>query len=492
MIAASLGRLGLWRLAAMGLAVGFLLAVTSVVPAVEFGRYTLVLTFVQLMSALFLAWPNPAFVRIGREEYASTGRIGRALGARLLIQILLLVLAAFAVALVAVHVGPAVGMSPAVFAGVAVLLLITLSSAELVAAAGQSMMQFDGFALPSLLPRMALLLALLLMSAGTDRTAVVLMLLLAGGYGLAAAWSFARLPVATWRPCVVAAAPVRAILGTGWAMPLVTAFAFLIAAMDVWLLKLMVGDDAAGIYGWAYNVNLLAIAMLAPVSAVLAPVAVDGLRGAGPVSMDRYLNVTDGFGALIGALLPLGIAFLGVLGDSLPLGEYRSAVMPALLLGVGIVFQFGMACLEPVIFISASQVPKAALVAAGMALINFLLDIALIPRIGVAGPAWATVAAFAFGMLCYRQLASAPAGLTPRRPFFTIFCGAITLLLAAANGWFDVAQMLLLGISASLMLIIFGRRCGVFNGLCEASLEPIQRLGCWLASPGSQILPSEG
>lgn len=492
MIAASLGRLGLWRLAAMGLAVGFLLAVPSVVPAAEFGRYNLVLTFVQVMSALFLAWPNPAFVRTGREEYASTGRISRALGARLLIQTVLLALAALAVAVVTGHAGPAVGMPPAVFAGLAVLLLVALSSAELVAAAGQSMMRFDGFALPSLLPRAALLLALLLMSAGIDRTAVVLMLFLAAGYGLAAAWSFARLPSATWRPCVVAAAPVRAILGTGWAMPLVTAFAFLVAAMDVWLLKVMVGDDAAGIYGWAYNVNLLAIAMLAPVSAVLAPVAVDGLRGAGPVSMDRYLNVTDGFGALIGALLPLGIAFFGVLADALPLGEYRGAIMPALLLGVGIAFQFGMACLEPVIFVRASLVPRAALVAAGMALINFLLDIALIPRIGVAGPAWATVAAFAFGMLCYRQLVSAPAGLTPRWPVFTVFCGAVALFLAAANGRFDVGQTLLLGLSVSLGLVMAGRRWGAFGGLRESSWAPAQRLGRWLAPLGKPAMSPEG
>lgn len=484
MSASLLAKLGLWRLGAMALALAFVILVPSQVPPDEFGRYNLLLTYVQVCSAIFLAWPNPAMVRLAREEFAATGAIRDTVGTRLAIHGAMISIAGVAALLSAGRVGESLGMTAPTVLLLAMTTLICLSLYELAAAAGQSLSTFTAFAWPSLAPRAGLLAAIALMQAGASRSSSTLILALAAGYLAAAAASFAALPRTAVLPLGFNRDRLRKVVRIGWAMPVVSTSAFLIAAMDVWILKALVGIREAGVYGWAYYVNLLAIAMLAPVSAVLAPIAADRVGAGKQRPIADFVAAVNSTIALAGTALPFVLSLARTLLEGIPLGTYSEAVAPALLLGIGVLFQLGMACLEPVVFVEAAMVPIAALVALAMVAINLALDLILIPRFGISGPAVATLATYAVGMFAYGRIVAGAAGLRWRVPWFAVVCAFASWLTCS----FTTAEARFAGIAfgagASWLLLVAGRRLGLFDGLGLVPL-PGRLAGvlAWLRGP---------
>ena len=400
------------------------------------------------------------------------GRIGRAFGSRMLLQSLMFLLATLTVIAVASPASTAIGMDPLAFMLLTMMLLFALSTFELIAAAGQAVQCFSAFASPSLLPRAALIMSVVLMSVGVPPIALALLAALTVGYLLSGAAALWALPRGALIPSSVDKKTLKAFFEIGWAMPIVTVCAFLVAAMDVWLLRALAGMNEAGTYGWAYNVNLLVMNLLAPISALLAPVAVDRTRSRSPAAVAGFVHVGEGAVALAAAAMPAGAALAGIVLGELPLRDYTPAIAPALVLAAGAVFQLGMACLEPLVLIDARLVPRAALIAASMATINFALDVWLIPVIGIMGPALATVASFAFGMLAYRRIVAAGYELKSGAPWFALTAGILAVGMAALWQAMPPSFAVTVGIGLSLLLLFVGRRMGAFDALRELSLPP--------------------
>jgi len=112
--------------------------------------------------------------------------------------------------------------------------------------------------------------------------------------------------------------------------------------------------------------------------------------------------------------------------------QYRSAVPPFILLGMGLVFR-GIACAYTPIYIAYIMPKRYHLVSIFIALLNLMGDFILIPRYGMMGAAIATTSAFFVSSIFLLLMANYKLKIVHMSPLLytipTVLCGAISLLI---------------------------------------------------------------
>ncbi|MHA1564807.1 MAG: oligosaccharide flippase family protein [Alphaproteobacteria bacterium] len=475
------------RLIGLLAAAAFLLIVSAAVPVEVFGRYSLVFSILQVVGAALLAWPNQALLRFGREEFVAHASIKSTLGNRLALHgvmlALVLPLAALAAPWLAAWTGiPTPPLRAALLLG---LLLIPLSDLANFAALATN--NLVGYGLVPLVLRLSQLGSVLLILAFVAPTWPLLIAGTLLGYALGAIIGFARIPrraIAGLRPTLRGAGR---LLAYSWPIPFAGLSAALINWMDLWFLRhfLAVGD--VGVYAWAYHVVFLATALLVPLSAVLAPRAVDSEVATDAAAKLGLMNICFATTAIAAAILPLILMMLFLGASALPLGAYAGAIQPLLLLATGTALQFAMAQIEPTLL--ARQAFVRGLVAALIltAAINALANWLFIPIWGTTGAALATILAYAGGLLAQVSLARRLTG-NPLRPTWPLLLlvGA-NILLALAFARLPLAAVPLLAIIATTTGLAIGRATGLFSGLNTLSGQ-IRSLPAPLTSSADRLL----
>jgi O-antigen/teichoic acid export membrane protein len=238
------------------------------------------------------------------------------------------------------------------------------------------------------------------------------------------------------RPGLVDPAILRRLLLYGAPLVLTIAFDYVLFAADRLLIARLVGVDAAGVYAVGHDLtNFTLGTILVIVNLAAYPIAVrafeeGGLAQAAPQLRQNALLLWGlGLPAACGMAL-LSANITGVVAGA-AFRDSAATVMPIIALAVLIqktrTFYFDMA------FQLTGRVGIQAVVSAAAAALNLALNLVLIPAYGIAGAAWATVAASSLALAL--SIALGRRRLTLPVPWADLVRLIVATLVMAAALW---------------------------------------------------------
>lgn len=448
---------GLQGIAAVAAVITAGLAAASIPPA-TFGAYGLMLSVVQIAYGVGFAWLNHALFRFAREEYGARGTVTGTLWPVLGGHALLLVGAAAGAILLATPLsawltlpGSALGWC---LAGLAALVVF-----EALTYAAQAGGHFRGYGLGQVMTKAGPLIAVLLFVWLPTAGAITLFAGALGGWLAALALTA---PAVRWTPARPAA--MGPLLSYGWRLPFGTAAGVLATWLGVWFVRGHLGVADAGLYAWANTLFGLVAAVLLPLSAVLAPGMVDLRLSGNGDAIALQIRRTLAVALLAGAMLPLGLAVLRLIGGAVP--EAYAPAVPLLVILCGAApAQLLAYALNPLLMAHehlvgrgvAANIAIAGLIAAGNAV--------LVPLAGMAGAALATLLALWIAALIWIGVAHTlvPAARGLWHSWVSLAVPAIAATIAVALLPWPAA--LPLGAGATALLLLAGRRLRWFDGV---------------------------
>ncbi|MEW5729766.1 MAG: hypothetical protein AB1918_18195 [Pseudomonadota bacterium] len=486
MTAATLLRISGLRLLSLGVAALFVAALPMVMPPEEYGRFNLALSILQTGAAVLLSWPNQALLRFGREEFTARGVLGEVLGTRLVLHAVLLVPALGLALGAAGQLADWANLDAATLRWTLAVGLPLLSLSDLGIFAAQAAGAFGGYGWAPLALRLAQLAGLGLLAASGGGWHGLMAATLAG-YGAGAWLAWRSIPGTALAGLRASPAMARRMLAYGRLQVLAICSAFLLNWIDLWLLRAFLDMRAVGTYAWAYSVTLVAMTLLVPLAAVVAPHAIDRLRAGDHVAVRGQMAAVGSACVLLAALLPAGCGVLAA-ALSLPgLGAYSEAVRPVLLLLAGTVFQLGSAAVEPVVYADERAAPGMAGVAMTMVAVNAVADLVLIPVLGVAGPAVGTAAAYGVGMVLIWRRAGRLVGAGPS-PLPFVAWGLSAVAAAGLLAMLPPLPAVMAGMGGSVLAMAVARGTGMLKALQPLAAGmpgKLRHLIGWLAAEGA-------
>ncbi len=462
------------RLVSLLLAAAVVALVTAIVPAADFGRFNLMMSAAQIIVAASLSFPNLGLLRFARENFTIRGTVGEAVATRAVLHLVLLLFVVPAAWLSFPWIAEMIDVSPSVYPLLlAALLVISLS--EMGTFAAQSVGSLVGYGTVQVLFRSIQVITLVAMYVAAMNSWTALLTGTLAGYGFGALVAWYHVPARTLRPFRPSFAMARHFASYSWSIPFAGLALVVINWMDLWFIRHFLGLEQVGVYAWAYNLSMAATALLAPLAALVGPRTID-LKTKGDFDeLGRMISFSQGLFLLIAAMMPLGVAMFGFLVGLLPLGAYSGAVIPAVILIAAVAFQLGRNLWEPQVFSFENLVTRGTAIILIMGLVNAVGDWIFIPRMGISGAALATCAAYGVGALGMLTLIRRDFGQGSGPPLrvmalfsgVTLGAGLTATLLPQPLGY----QLCAL---ATPVLVILGRRAGLFQGLAFTKRMPEQ------------------
>ncbi|MHA7272354.1 flippase [Arthrobacter sp. TMT4-20] len=181
---------------------------------------------------------------------------------------------------------------------------------------------------------------------------------------------------------------------------------------DILLLQLLTGSASVGLYASAARISEVFYFLPAVFMTALMPGLISARRAGTPGAYQRQLQRSYDLAFWIGALISLGLFLLGPWVIAVLFGE---SYAPA-----GVVLQIHVLAL-PFVFMAAVYskwiIIEGFLLASLWrhllgAILNILLNLMLIPQLGIVGAAWASVASYFFAsyLVCFLGRSTRPAG----------------------------------------------------------------------------------
>ena len=250
---------------------------------------------------------------------------------------------------------------------------------------------------------------------------------------------------------------ISSVMGSVGAMGIVSLASYGVAYADIFILAIFRPDSDVGIYSLAYQiftfVTQLTTYWLIAALPEHARSSAEGQDVREQLPVDRLLRYTGLWAALIGVTGVLAAQLLPLVFGS---GFEETAVPLLLLLGGSGIFAALYFAMLPAL-IGAGRSDLIARVAIGSVAINIGLDLALVPSLGVVGPALAT-----FGQSLFGTVTMAVIVLGGRSTLKLVAIGApaaaATMLLAAdPDGLRHAALCLAVAIATGLFSPTLGR-----------------------------------
>ena len=460
-------------------------------PAV-FGQYSLYLSVVSACGMLFINWPNAALLRFGREEWNSEKRIGETLAASFFLYFMGTIVAiglawrldSLAARFLDLHDSP--------FFWIA-LGVILLPLTQIGVYANQATGQVLPYSYAPLLNRSTFLSGIVLVPL-LEFTAEWNYLVMWGlaGTSLASIVNFWLLPRCAWHGFRFKSARLKQILRYSWAIPLGAVAAYTVNWVDAWVIRGFMDSTAVGLYTWAYQVTMIGNMAFAPLGVILAPAMLDA-RLAGDIARlglhghhSLRLMITAGIVGLV--ILTAVYPILSIVVGS----NYLTTYPVVLILLSAIPFQLLGYLMNPIGSAFEHLVSRAVLISVGVAVLNVLGDVLLVPQVGIMGAAIATLIVFSLSaLLTVILLIHYIHGL--RFPSLLSF-GVSGLLMPAGSICLLTTGPLLgagLCIALSVSILLAIRRMGVFSPddvkwlevqpITETIKKPLVSAAIWLS-----------
>jgi O-antigen/teichoic acid export membrane protein len=448
-----------------------------------FGQYALYQSVVSAGTLFLLSWPNAALVRFGREEWATHGRVGTTLAARVLLFGACL-LVAFAIAWsldpwlrTFLHVD----QSP--FRWIALGLVVT-PVAELVVYLHQTVGRTEVYGYTPLITRVGFLIGVLLIPVfGTGRDWTYLALCISAATAVAAASAAAALPSSCWSEFRLDSRTIVKVLRYSWALPFAGISTYVVNWVDSWVIRGVKGVGSVGVYNWAYQTTVVAALAFAPIAVVLTPRMIDARLTGDSAGIKRYVDAIAPTATLMAAAVAVGLAFVFPMLRWVAGPAYAAAYPVILILLSALPFQLIAYLVTPLGNAYERVLPRFVLVSAAIAVLNAIGDVLLVTRVGIAGAAIATTSAIGVGALLLVIVVS-KTGIE----FAPLWRYAIPALILVPA----VVVLLQLGPSAGGVVIVLTVAVGLlvvawFVGAKSGHLNPFG----WFGALGSALTLSE-
>lgn len=424
----------------------------------DYGRYSMFVTAAGLL-AVFVSWPTAAALRLGSEEVAERGSLGRTAGSTFSLLLLAALLVGGAAFLGRAPLDAFVGHPGAwryVVAFAALSGLANLGYTLLLPAGKVSFRTL----IPSLSRAFqAGLLALIVLRSVISIEQVFHLWTIAALPAVLGALLLVRAQIG--RPGVSREYVVRA-LDFGWPLLLRNLGIMGLVYVDVIALRVLTGDlEQVGRYQVAYQIAEQVVVFGFVMEFLAAPILASAAANKRPETLQRFYRLAAP--AMLWSW-SLGAALLVVLAEPLliVLGAKSAAasagVLKLLLIAVAI---RGAAAVEDAVFSAhlLSRWPTAFFFVA-LAL-NVVLDVVLIRGgFGLAGPALATVLAFALQALLRGIYLRKAFGVPALRPYFGVLPVPLMLIAAFLIPWWPVQLAVWLVLAVAVLAI--GKRAGLF------------------------------
>ena len=458
-------------------ALGFLMMaanailIVAVVPPRIYGDYVVLLSIIQVVSGIGLSWVAQSTLLFAREEAVATGDVrGTLLGALLLQAGLFAVLVAMGW-LVRPKLAPYIELSPTLFLLIAAAVAL-MAAFETISYVLQGAERFDGLGRGAALNKLGPLCALLAIWAGAAASADLLLIGMVGGFAAASAITFAALP-----PRSPAAAPgawsvVGRLAGYGMWLPAASTAGILSAWMHIWFVRAYGGAAEAGVYGWAASIHLVIGAALMPLSAVIAPHLIDlAVKDAREASR-RRVALFQAVTLLAAVAAPIILAAVRSAGLALP-ERYANAGPILVLLLAAVPAQLMMVLVGPLLRAHPAMIKWVIWVNVLMAAASLVLNLALTTRLGGTGAAIALGISVWCGALALNAIAVRLVGRSElsvkASPVALPLAGLVSLAGAIAVAHLSPVSSVLLGLPASLLLLVAVRSAGLLRPLATLS-----------------------
>lgn len=465
-------------LALLGAQVGFVpLSLLTLVLTVrlagptQYGTYALFLSVVQLFVVLTLNWTYPSIIRFGKEATAHRRTLRTLIGIRSAFLLGAAALAAIGVLAFRVPLAQYLGVPPS-----AIWLLLLGTCTFSLANELNYLLQVIGsmrwYSLVQAVEKTLLLASLLIIAlTGTLLTATLLIgIALAAKLG-ATAIAMSRAPVRTLFPLRWDSALLKRVLR--YSYPLLAAYAsgYVIDWLDLVAIRHYQDVAAVGIYQIAYQGMLFLSSGLMVITTLAFPILTVVRLHQRRTSLTTYAyrltpQVVYGWSIFL-----MAFAFLSTFCFTLLFGKpFAGAEIPFLLLLIALAFQAIMVLCGAMLY-SHDLMPQATMVQILMAIINVVLNILLIPRIGITGAAAATAVAYGFSSVAYARIVQCHIAPLPRSLFLW---PALSTFVILGFALLPRMHALSLAVGCFLLSLMLAKRLALFS---PDDLRWVRRLG---------------
>lgn len=373
----------------------------------EYGHYSLFMSVVTISTFLLSSWTTTAFLRYGREEWKTHHQMGEVLASESLYVfggiclgcLLVWIFRSSICGLLNVKSSPLV-LLYLLYLGIAFLPLPTIGII-----AGQATGRPLSLGYVPLIQKIALLVGIALLGGLLGkRLWTVLAAFTVAGAGVAGILALGRIPKNAWKRFRPSREMCARIFRYSWAYPIGMTGAYVVQWVDIWVIRICSDSTDVGLYSWAYQIISLGTIAFSTLSMLLSPRMIDAGIDSDMQKFESYARRILGtmvlFSCLALPILPLIRPIMFMLVSSKYHPVYPSLIilissMPFTLLGY---------LITPMGTPFEKLVPQWMLISVTISIINTLLDILLVPRIGAIGAAIGTSFAFAFGGFAQARL----------------------------------------------------------------------------------------
>jgi O-antigen/teichoic acid export membrane protein len=363
------------------------------------GRYTLYQSVISAGGLFLISWPNAALLRFGREEWTSQGRLGTTIGARLTLFVVTAAVALMLAWVIDPWLRRFISVSASPFPWVA-LGLIVMPVGELAVYASQAVGRTSVYGYSPLIIRVGFLSGVLMIPfVGQTVDWTYLAGWFIGASAAAALFVVGTLPSRVWSGLTIDRSTIVTLVRFSWTLPFAGVSAYVVNWIDSWVIREMRGVAVVGVYNWAYQITTVAGLAFAPIAVVLTPRVIDARLRDDPAAIQRYADAILPAAMLLTAAVAIVLVGVRPALQALGAPEYNAAY-PVLLILLGMLpIQLITYLVTPITNALESLLPRVVLVSIAIAAINTVGDLLLVPRLGIAGAAIATVSAITTGTL---------------------------------------------------------------------------------------------
>ena len=456
-------RNSIYRFLSIFLTAASTLAITHLCSPSEFGIYNLALSITQTACALFVSWPNQAFLRLGRENYLQDDDFGPYWSSRLVIHLCSLSLLFLSLYFLGGYLASVLGANQFILVLILSSAVVLIPLQDLLVTSAQAAGKLISIGLVPLIQKISQLLTILFGVVLFSPTWEVLMFALLVSSSVSSFFALKLIPRTVFK-YRFSLQSIKGLLSYSWSMPLAAFLTLALNWADIWFVKYVYGDEKVGHYSLAYTIILMVMSIMVPVSASIAPTVIDKIVAGKHNHIALLIRKVVAILTLSAGLFPICLligeqAAIFVFPDA-----YRDSVLILLILSSAIFSQISISLLGTVIYTQEHLIPRMTVILCVMVATKILLNFVMLDKFGILSPAIATVSCYGLGMFLQWRLVKTYIGFKGAPEYFLAFMTAMFLVLTYSFTQLGVYKVVIVGVF-SLALIFTGKLSGQFSRL---------------------------
>lgn len=375
-----------------------LMILARILTTEEMGKYSLVLMTVNLALLIGFNWSDASIVRHGREEYINTKKINQSFWARM--YLFLPIMAIFIILFAALNrqVTEYLGMERNAIITIIIMFILN-AVLNFIMYIFQSMDQMKKSAYVLFYQKafyLAFLGLILLNIIQTNLSNILIIINIS--FLISIIINIYLLDFHTVRPYAFNKDYFRKIWSYSWPQLLGFPGIYIINYIDIFVIKKYMTLADVGTYSLAYNIFMNLCNFIMIIHIVMFPAIVEYRTRKNGDAIHKYLKKIPLLSIIWLACVIFGIGISSFVIPALFSAKYAASALPLNILLIASVFYFISVCVMPIInafdYLLAFQVIN--LIRAG---VNIILDFSLVPKLGIMGAAYGTLATYFVGFL---------------------------------------------------------------------------------------------